>query len=136
MSTPTFVSPSFPTRHAGADRVVRAGRVAKALSVGGSGMLLAAVVSAVLVVANQAIDAWTGGHGLMAWAALWAIAFATLMLLLGPVRRLAAGIRRTAERLDATRRAALAAQQQWQTGLADAAMLAEISRSGGSAPFR
>ncbi len=133
---PMFVSPSFPSRHAGVDRVARAGRAVQALSVGGSGLLLAAIVSAALVAADQAVDARTGGHGLMAWAALWAIAFAASMLLLGPVRRLAAGIRRTARRLDATRRAALAAQQQWQTGLADAALLARISRAGGSAPFR
>jgi hypothetical protein len=136
MPKTTFVSPSFPTRHAGADRMAQAGRALGGLSVGGSGLLMAAVVSGALVAADQVVDTWADGNGPRAWTALAAIAFATLMLLLGPVRRLAAGVRRTARRLDATRRAALAAQQQWQTGLADAAMLAEISRSGGSAPFR
>lgn len=130
MTTPSaFVQPAFPTRHAGVERVVRAGRALRTLSPGGSVLLLAALAGAVAVVAgaDRAIDAWT---------ALGAIACAAMALLLGPVRRLAAGVRRTARRLDATRRAALAAQQQWQTGLADAALLAEISRSGGSAPFR
>ena len=50
-------------------------------------MLLAAVVSALLVVANQVIDTWTEGHLLAAWIVLWTVAFAALGLLAAPARR-------------------------------------------------
>jgi len=46
-----------------------------------SGMLLAAVLSALLVVADQVIDTWVDGHMLAAWVALWTVAFAALALL-------------------------------------------------------
>ena len=37
-----------------------------------SAMLLAAMVSALVVVADQLIDTWADGHLLAAWVALWA----------------------------------------------------------------
>ncbi len=44
-------------------------------------MLLAAVVSAFVVVADRLIDTWADGHLLTAWVALWAVAFAAMGLL-------------------------------------------------------
>ena len=41
-------------------------------------MLLAAIVAAFLVVANQVVDTWTEGHLLAAWIVLWMVAFAAL----------------------------------------------------------
>jgi hypothetical protein len=52
-----------------------------------SGMLLAAVLSALLVVADQVIDTWVDGHMLAAWVALWTVAFAALALLAPPLRK-------------------------------------------------
>lgn len=54
-----------------------------------AGMLLAAVVAALLVVADQLIDTWADGHLLVVWVALWTVAFATLALLAPPLRQLA-----------------------------------------------
>jgi hypothetical protein len=51
-----------------------------------AGMLLAAVLAALLVVADQVIDTWSDGHMLMAWVALWTVAFAALALLAPPLR--------------------------------------------------
>lgn len=55
-----------------------------------SAMLLAAMVSALVVVADQLIDTWADGHLLFAWVALWAVGFAALAIFGGAARRLAA----------------------------------------------
>ena len=57
----------------------------KSLSV----MLLAAMVSALVVVADQLIDTWADGHLLAAWVALWLVGFAALALFAAPARNLA-----------------------------------------------
>ena len=54
-----------------------------------AGMLLAAVVAALLVVADQLIDTWADGHLLVVWVALWTVAFAALALLAPPAKLLA-----------------------------------------------
>ena len=52
-----------------------------------AGMLLAAVMAALLVVADQVIDTWADGHLLAGWVALWTVAFAALALLAPPLRQ-------------------------------------------------
>ena len=52
-----------------------------------AGMLLAAVLAALLVVADQVIDTWADGHLLAGWVALWTVAFAALALLAPPLRK-------------------------------------------------
>lgn len=62
---------------------------------GGKGlaaMLLAAIVSAMLVVADQLISTWVQGHLMVAWVAMWAVGFAALALLAGTVRRFSANV--------------------------------------------
>ena len=54
-----------------------------------SAMLLAAMVSALVVVADQLIDTWADGHLLAAWVALWAVGFAALAVFGGAARKLA-----------------------------------------------
>lgn len=54
-----------------------------------AGMLLAAAMAALLVVAEQVIDTWVDGHLLAGWVALWTVAFAALALLATPMRRMA-----------------------------------------------
>ena len=53
-----------------------------------AGMLLAAVVTALMVVADQLIDTWADGHLLVVWVALWTVAFTALALLAPPLRQL------------------------------------------------
>ena len=55
-----------------------------------AGMLLAAAMAALLVVADQVIDTWSDGHLLAAWVALWTVTFAALALLAPPLRHVAA----------------------------------------------
>lgn len=53
-----------------------------------AGMLLAAVLAALLVVADQLIETWADGHLLLVWVALWTAVFTTLALLAPPLRKL------------------------------------------------
>lgn len=55
-----------------------------------AGMLLAAVLSALLVVADQLIDMWVDGHLLVGWVALWTVVFAAMALLAPPLRKVTA----------------------------------------------
>jgi Ni/Co efflux regulator RcnB len=56
--------------------------------------LLAAAVSGLLVVVNQAMDAWSENHVVLAWAALWAIGFVAIGLLATPAHRAARSLRK------------------------------------------
>ena len=55
-----------------------------------AGMLLAAAMAALLVVADQLIETWTDGHLLAGWVALWTVVFAGMALLAPPLRQMAA----------------------------------------------
>ena len=89
----SFVHANDPTVHLGVQRVERAAQAARELQVGAKDMrgaasvLLAAGVAALVVVANQFVDAWSDGHMLAGWMLLWVVAFASLALLARPARR-------------------------------------------------
>lgn len=89
-----FVHIDYPTTHPGVERfenaVALAARVRQGFNStrGLSSMLLAAMVSALLVVADQVIDTWADGHLLAAWVLMWVIGFAALALLTAPSRAL------------------------------------------------
>ena len=53
-------------------------------------MLLAAMVSALVVVADQLIDTWADGHLMVAWIALWVVGFSAIAIFAGAARKLAA----------------------------------------------
>ena len=86
-----FVHVVHPTEHPG---VVRAARAAASISQlfhqitsarGISSVLLAAVVSALVVAANQIVETWTERHLFVAWVVAWTVAFTALALLARPV---------------------------------------------------
>jgi hypothetical protein len=95
----------------------------------GASLLLAAIVAALVVVANQVIDTWTEGHLLAAWIVMWAVAFAALALLAAPAKRAVAAFRAGYQRWAAARRAAAADEQLWNLALTDARVMADISRA-------
>ena len=90
-----FAHVDYPTEHLGVTRAENAAASIKDMASrfdgtrGAASLLLAAVVSALLVVANQVIDTWSEGHLLAAWMVLWLVAFAALALLTMPARRMA-----------------------------------------------
>jgi hypothetical protein len=100
----SFVHIDYPAEHPGVQRAeavyAAAGRFRQGYSPtkGLAAMLLAAVVAAFLVVADQLIDTWADGHLLAGWVALWAVGFAALGLFAGTARRIAS---RTVAALDA-----------------------------------
>lgn len=52
-------------------------------------MLLAAMVSSLVVVADQWIATWVDGHLMVAWASLWLVGFVALGLFAGAARNVA-----------------------------------------------
>lgn len=88
-----FVQPSFPTHHKGVERMSDGIESATTIFHKATGalsiatILLAAVVSALVVAANQLIDTWADGHLLAAWAALWVVTFTAIALAANPIHR-------------------------------------------------
>lgn len=91
----SFIQPSYPTQHPGAARVDAAVGAVSSMrrgfdsTRGLSVMLLAAMVSALVVVADQLIETWADGHLLVAWVALWLVGFVALAVFAGAARKLA-----------------------------------------------
>jgi hypothetical protein len=129
----SFVHTEFPTSHPGVERMENAVATAKAAAKnfdsgrGLATLLLAATVSALLVVANQVIEAWSDGHLLMAWIALWAVGFAALALLAGPARRFARSLRPGLVAWNAARKAQYEDRKLWELACQDARVMADIS---------
>ncbi len=100
----SFVHLEYPTQHGAIARyegvVASAKDIRSSVSKFGglAAVLLAAMVSALVVVADQLIDTWAEGHLLAAWVLLWVIGFAALALLAPTARHLS---RRLVTGLDA-----------------------------------
>jgi hypothetical protein len=131
----SFVHVDQPTEHPGVARAERVIEVVGGLwratkkSHSAPTLLLAAAVSILLVVANQAIDTWTEGYLFAAWIVLWTVAFAGLALLAAPAARCVAGLRAAAARRAATRRQAAQDEALWDIALSDARVMADIGRA-------
>ena len=130
-----FVHTSYPRQHPGVSRAMRAAaalqRVAKQFTGARAtaSMLLAAIVSALLVGANQVIETWTDGHLLMAWITLWLVAFGALALLAAPARRTIEPMRSGFRRWLAARKQAAEDARLWEVALTDARVMADLSRA-------
>ena len=91
----SFIQPSYPAHHLGVDRFEAAALAVRGLrrgfdsTKGLSAMLLAAMVSSLVVVADQLMDTWADGHMLVAWVALWLVGFAAVAVFAGAARKLA-----------------------------------------------
>src|SRR5262245_38547489 len=94
-----FVHVAMPTEHPGIARVSRAAStIGSAIrnfdgARGAATLLLAALVSALIVVANELVTTWTEGRLLAAWIVAWLVAFAAIGLFAAPARRAAARVR-------------------------------------------
>jgi hypothetical protein len=138
MST-SFVSVNYPAQHPGVARAERSfgalTRLVRAFdgARAASSLLLAAMVAALVVVANQVVDTWTEGHLLAAWIVLWIVAFASLALFAAPARRASSAVRAGVKAWNERRLQAAQDEQYWQAALADARIMADISRAMSSA---
>ena len=131
----SFAHVEYPTEHPGvvrAERAIETFRQATRNFEGARGaaaLLLAAIVAALLVVANQVIDTWTEGHLLAAWIVLWTIAFAGIALLAAPARRTVLALRASWKAAVAARRQAAEDRRLWDVALTDARVMADLSRA-------
>ncbi len=89
-------------------------------------VLLAAVVSALLVVVNQALDAWSEDHLLMAWVALWAIGFLAMGLLATPAHRAARSLRASFAEWRIESKEAQEEARMWEIAKYDPRIMADI----------
>ena len=129
----SFVQRSFPSEHPGVARMEAAFGTAKAMRQGFNStkslsvMLLAAMVSALVVVADQLIDTWADGHLLADWVALWLVGFAALALFAAPARNLAVTV---VDALNAwSRRVAMARADArlWTIAKSDPRVMADLT---------
>ena len=141
----SFVQPNYPTHHEGIERVgdaIDSATNAYGKFDGARGVatfLLAAVVSGLLLAANQLIDTWADGHLLAAWMALWAVAFAALALAAGPIRRAVSSVKEfdgsaLYAAWTARRKARINDEKMWDCAQHDARLMADIMRAINDSP--
>jgi hypothetical protein len=94
-----------------------------------AGLLLAAVLAALLVVADQLIDTWADGHLLAAWVALWTVAFAGLALLAPPLRKMSASLASAYARSAAIAKQRRAEEMMWEYARRDPRIMAELQHA-------
>ena len=92
-----------------------------------SAMLLAAMVSSLVVVADQLVETWVNGHLMVAWIALWVVCFTAIAMFAGAARKLAVASivilntwteKKAQERSD---------ERLWAVAQTDPRMMADIS---------
>lgn len=131
----SFAHVSYPTQHPGVVRAENAIAALKLVAAGFDGargaasLMLAAVVAALLVVANQVIDTWGEGHLLAAWMVLWVVAFAAIALLAKPARRASVALRTGYKAWAQSRHQAAEDQRTWAAALQDARIMADLGRA-------
>ena len=133
----SFANVQYPAEHPGVVRAENAVTALKSITSGFDGtrgaasLLMAAVVSALLVVANQVIDTWTDGHLLAAWMVLWLVACAAMAVLTVPARRAAAALLGAVKARAERRRRAAEDAHTWQIALNDPRIMAELQHAMG-----
>lgn len=89
-------------------------------------LLLAALVAAMVVVADRLISTWADGHLLLAWVLLWLVVFATLALFASTARSMA---KRTVRVLDGWSRSMAEARAEarlWDMARQDPRLMSEL----------
>jgi hypothetical protein len=135
----SFARVNYPTEHPGVARAERVAHSVRALvrrldgTPATASMLLAAIVAALLVVANQVVDTWTEGHLLAAWIVMWTVAFASLAVFAGPVRRFSTDLQLWFKQRAVRRRQAAEDAKLWRVALTDQRVMADLSRAMSSA---
>ena len=135
----SFAHVAYPTQHPAVVRFERAAQAVRTIAQrmdsapAAASLLLAAIVSALLVVANQVVDTWTDGHLLAAWVVMWTVAFAALALFAAPIRRVSAGLQRWFKRQALKRRQAAEDAKLWRLAQQDSRMMADLSRAQSAA---
>jgi hypothetical protein len=91
-----------------------------------AGMLLAASLASLLVVADQVISTWSDGHLLAGWVALWTVAFGALAFLATPLRRVSSALSVALVAWWAATRARRQEERMWEFACYDPRVMAEL----------
>ena len=94
-----------------------------------AGMLLAAAVAALVVVADQLVSTWADGHLFLGWVAMWAVVFASMALFTGAARRLSQRLVRALDAWARDRAEARAEARFMVLAQRDPRMMAEFRRA-------
>jgi hypothetical protein len=119
---PSGLAPSAQTPAVPADVATREAEASRTLA----GMLLAAVMAALLVAADQVIDTWADGHLLAGWVALWTVAFAALALLAPPLRQISSLVAGAYSRWARAAELRRQEEQMWEYAHKDPRLMAEL----------
>lgn len=128
----SFVDTHLSASHSG---VARAGAVLAAVDAARRNfdgtrslalMLLAAVVAALAVAADQLVETWADGHLMLAWVALWAVCFAALALFTGTARQAAARLTAELRGWSAAQAQRRADRQMWAAALSDRRVMTDL----------
>ena len=127
-----FVHLEYPLTHPGVDRAEQA--VANFKRMGDNfsptrtlaARLLAAIVAAFVVVADQMMATWADGHLLAAWVALWAVAFAAVGLFAGVSKKLAIQTKQALDAWSASMARRRSDERLWSIAQTDARLMSEL----------
>lgn len=89
-------------------------------------MLLAAFVAALLVVADQLIDTWADGHLMVAWVALWAVAFGAIALFAPAAKKAASGLTEALRDWNVRAAERRSEANYWETAKRDPRVMADL----------
>lgn len=89
-------------------------------------MLLAALVAAMVVVADHLISTWADGHLLMAWVVLWVVVFAGLALFANTARSMARSALRSLDAWSQSMAHARAEARLWDMARSDPRLMSEL----------
>lgn len=92
-------------------------------------LLLAAAVSALVVVADRLISTWADGHLFLAWVALWLVVFAGLALFGATARSLARRTLRALDSWSASLAEARAEMRLWEQARRDPRLMGELMQA-------
>jgi len=92
-------------------------------------LLLAAVVAALVVLADQMISTWADGHLFLGWVALWVVIFAGSALFAGTARRMARSTLRSLDSWSQSLAEARAEARLWELAKQDPRLKSELMQA-------
>jgi hypothetical protein len=128
----SFIQPSFPAQHLGVTRVASAVKTVKSMHRDFdsthtlAAMLLAAMVSSLVVVADHLMDTWADGHLMLAWVGLWVVGFVALGLFAGAARNLACAVIAAMNAWSARLAQTRADERMWVIAKSDPRVMADL----------
>ncbi len=91
-----------------------------------SALLLGAMVSALVVVADQLIETWVDGHLLVAWVALWLVSFTALAIFAGAAHKLSNSVVDALDAMVQRRSTKRADERMWAMAQSDPRLMADL----------